>query len=121
MNADPPRLWFQVRIGEGHLGPGKAQLLALIRDTGSLSEAARRMGMSYRRAWTLMEAINALTDAPAVETERGGPGGGGSRLTPRGEALLAAYAELRATLDVAAAPTLAHIAVLADRSRRGED
>lgn len=112
MSADPPRLWFQVRIGGGRLGPGKAELLTLIRDTGSLSEAARRMGMSYRRAWTLMEAINVLTDAPAVETERGGPRGGGSRLTPRGEALLAAYEHLRATLDAAAAPTLAHLDAL---------
>ena len=111
---EPPRLWFQVRIGEGRLGPGKARLLALIRDTGSLSEAARRMGMSYRRAWTLMEAINALTDARAVETERGGTGGGGSRLTPRGEALLAAYDELHAALDSAAAPTLARLAALGD-------
>lgn len=120
MSAEPPRLWFQVRIGEGRLGPGKAQLLALIRDTGSLSEAARRMGMSYRRAWTLMEAINALTDAPAVETERGGTGGGGSRLTPRGEALLAAYEHLRATLGAAAAPTLAQVSALDGRPRRGE-
>ena len=120
MSADPPRLWFQVRIGEGRLGPGKAQLLALIRETGSLSEAARRMNMSYRRAWTLLEAINALTDAPAVETERGGPGGGGSRLTPRGEALLAAYEHLRATLDAAAAPTLDQISALDGRPRPGE-
>lgn len=120
MSADPPRLWFQVRIGEGRLGPGKAQLLTLIRDTGSLSEAARRMNMSYRRAWSLMEAINTLTDAPAVETERGGPGGGGSRLTPRGEALLQAYDTLRTTLDAAAASTLTRIAALDGRSRRGE-
>jgi molybdate transport system regulatory protein len=120
MSADPPRLWFQVRIGEGRIGPGKARLLALIRDTGSLSEAARRMGMSYRRAWTLMEAINALTDAPAVETERGGTRGGGSRLTARGEALLATYEDLRTTLDAAAAPTLAQLSALDGRPSRGE-
>lgn len=104
---EAPRLWFQIRIGEGRFGPGKAELLTHIRDTGSISAAARRMGMSYRRAWTLLEAVNALTAAPAVETERGGARGGGARLTPRGEALLAAYEQLRVALASAAAPTLA--------------
>ncbi|WP_426042960.1 winged helix-turn-helix domain-containing protein [Brevundimonas sp. TWP2-3-4b1] len=106
------RLWFQVRIGEGRLGPGKAELLAHIRESGSLSEAARRMGMSYRRAWTLMEAINGLTGRPALATVRGGARGGGSRLTEHGEILLAAYETLRAELETAAAPTLARLAAL---------
>lgn len=105
--SDLPRLWFQIRIGEGRFGPGKAELLSHIRETGSISAAARRMGMSYRRAWTLLEAVNALTDGPAVETERGGAGGGGARLTARGASLLQAYETLRGTLDAAAAPTLA--------------
>jgi molybdate transport system regulatory protein len=105
--SEAPRLWFQIRIGEGRFGPGKAELLTHIRDTGSISAAARRMGMSYRRAWTLLEAVNALTDAPAVETERGGARGGGARLTPRGEALLAAYEHLRVALASTAAATLA--------------
>lgn len=107
--TDAPRLWFQIRIGEGRFGPGKAELLAHIRDTGSISAAARRMGMSYRRAWTLLEAVNALTGAPAVETERGGARGGGARLTPRGDALLAAYETLGRTLAATAAPTLASL------------
>lgn len=106
------RLWFQIRIGEGRLGPGKAELLAHIRDSGSLSEAARRMGMSYRRAWTLMEAINDLTGKPALVTARGGAQGGGSRLTEHGETILAAYETLRAELEAVAAPTLARLAAL---------
>jgi molybdate transport system regulatory protein len=114
MSPDAPRLWFQIRIGEGRFGPGKADLLTHIRESGSLSEAARRMNMSYRRAWTLLEAINALAGAPAVETERGGARGGGSRLTARGEALLAAYETLRATLTAAAVPTLASLAAPED-------
>ena len=113
--TEPPRLWFQIRIGEGRFGPGKAELLALIRDTGSISAAARRMGMSYRRAWTLLEAVNGLTGEPAVQTERGGPGGGGAKLTPRGEALLQAYEHLRRALDATAAPTLKALAELRDR------
>lgn len=110
--SETPRLWFQIRIGEGRFGPGKAELLTHIRDTGSISAAARRMGLSYRRAWTLLDAVNGLTDAPAVETDRGGAGGGGARLTARGETLLAAYTSLRAALDVTAAPLLAEIAAL---------
>lgn len=106
MSPTPPRLWFQIRIGDGRFGPGKAALLAHIRDSGSISAAARRMDMSYRRAWTLLEAVNALTDAPAVVTERGGAKGGGARLTARGEALLAAYETLRTRLAEVAAATL---------------
>lgn len=111
MSPEVPRLWFQIRIGEGRFGPGKADLLTHIRDSGSISEAARRMNMSYRRAWTLLEAINALAGTQVVETERGGARGGGSRLTARGAALLAAYETLRARLTEAAAPTLAGLAV----------
>ena len=114
MSADAPRLWFQIRIGEGRFGPGKAELLAHIRDTGSISAAARRMDMSYRRAWTLLDAINALTGAPAVETERGGARGGGAKLTARGEALLSAYEQLDDALATTAAPTLQRLAALDD-------
>ena len=110
--SEDPRLWFQIRIGDARFGPGKAELLAHIRDTGSISAAARSMGMSYRRAWTLLEAVNALTDVPAVETERGGASGGGAKLTPRGEALLAAYEQLRVALDATAAPTLRRLAAM---------
>lgn len=106
MSVERPRLWFQIRIGEGRFGPGKAELLAHIRDTGSLSAAARAMGMSYRRAWTLLEAVNALTGEAAVETERGGAKGGGSRLTPHGERLLTTYEDLRLRLGEVAAAAL---------------
>ncbi|CAL1689939.1 hypothetical protein MMB232_00059 [Brevundimonas subvibrioides] len=110
--SDAPRLWFQIRIGEGRFGPGKAELLAHIRDTGSISAAARAMGMSYRRAWTLLDAVNALTGVPVVETERGGASGGGAKLTPRGATLLAAYEQLRDALDATAAPTLRSLAAM---------
>lgn len=109
-SADGPRLWFQIRIGEGRFGPGKAELLAHVRDCGSISEAARRMGMSYRRAWTLLEAVTVLAGAPVIATERGGARGGGARLTDRGEALLAAYESLRTALTATALPTLASLA-----------
>jgi molybdate transport system regulatory protein len=72
-------------------GPGKAELLARIRDTGSIAAAGRAMGMSYKRAWSLVEEMNAAFTQPLVTSARGGPGGGGAALTPDGQAVLAAY------------------------------
>uniref|UniRef100_UPI0025F8E193 winged helix-turn-helix domain-containing protein n=1 Tax=uncultured Paracoccus sp. TaxID=189685 RepID=UPI0025F8E193 len=63
------------------LGPGKAQLLRLIGQHGSISAAGRHMGMSYKRAWSLVEEMNAAFDTPLVDSSRGGPGGGGARVT----------------------------------------
>ena len=66
------------------LGPGKADLLALIDETGSISAAGRRMKMSYKRAWTLAEALNAMFPEPLIESARGGAqGGGGGRRAAR--------------------------------------
>lgn len=62
-------------------GPGKAALLESIRDTGSISAAARGMGMSYKRAWMLIDSITRAFEEPAVEAATGGYGGGGARLT----------------------------------------
>jgi molybdate transport system regulatory protein len=90
MNAVKPRL----RIQFGHaiaIGPGKAELLELIAETGSISSAARRMAMSYRRAWLLVDTMNQCFDAPLVETAAGGKGGGGARITDLGREVLARY------------------------------
>ncbi len=73
------------------LGPGKAELLEGIRDTGSISAAGRRMKMSYKRSWDLVDAMNRYFRAPLVETSKGGSGGGGASLTPLGEQVLALY------------------------------
>ena len=81
------------------LGPGKADLLELIRDTGSISAAAREMGMSYKRAWTLVETMNAMFNTPLVERTRGGARGGGALLTETGANVLSHY---RAVEDAAA-------------------
>jgi molybdate transport system regulatory protein len=66
------------------LGPGKIRLLELIRDTGSISGAGRAMGMSYRRAWLLVDDLNRAFKEPLVVTQMGGTGGGGAELTPLG-------------------------------------
>jgi molybdate transport system regulatory protein len=73
------------------LGPGKIQLLEAIRDRGSISAAARAAGMSYRRAWLLVDAVNQLFGEPTVHTAMGGRGGGAARLTPLGLEIVRRY------------------------------
>jgi len=73
------------------MGPGKAELIERIQQTGSISAAARAMGMSYRRAWQLVEALNATYRQPVVITAIGGRRGGGARVTPYGRRLAAMF------------------------------
>lgn len=73
------------------LGPGKADLLEAVDQAGSITGAARAMGMSYRRAWVLIEAMNRDFREPLVETSAGGSGGGGARVTPAGHEALRRY------------------------------
>ena len=73
------------------MGPGKARLIALIAESGSISAAARRMGMSYRRAWQLVEALNKSFREPVVLTAVGGKRGGGAVVTDFGKRLVAQY------------------------------
>jgi len=81
------------------IGPGKAQLLKVIRETGSISAAARHMKMSYRRAWMLVDTMNNCFKAPLVRTETGGKRGGGTRLSKEGEQVLAIYEDMMKELD----------------------
>ncbi len=67
---------------DARLGPGKVELLVAIGETGSISAAGRRLGMSYRRAWLLVDQVNRLFREPAVMAVAGGSQGGGARLTP---------------------------------------
>jgi molybdate transport system regulatory protein len=85
--------------GEIALGPGKADLLEAIAAHGSISAAARAMGLSYRRAWLMVDAMNRLFAEPLVETVRGGPGG--AALTPSGRSVLAGFRALQQALDQA--------------------
>lgn len=73
------------------IGPGKADLLEAIASTGSISAAAREMGMSYRRAWLLVDTMNTCFCAPLVSTAKGGAEGGGASLTPTGRKVLDEY------------------------------
>ncbi len=76
---------------DARLGPGKMDLLEAVARTGSISAAGRDLGMSYRRAWVLLDSVNTMFGQPAIETSAGGANGGGARLTAFGEKLLKAY------------------------------
>jgi molybdate transport system regulatory protein len=80
------------------VGPGKITLLEHIGSTGSLSEAARKLKMSYRRAWLLLEDLNTSFQQPVARMSVGGKGGGGASLTPFGSDLVAAYRALEAQI-----------------------
>jgi molybdate transport system regulatory protein len=73
------------------LGPGKVELLDAVGRTGSISAAGRSLGMSYRRAWLLVDAVNRMFKRPVVVASVGGTHGGGAQLTDFGAALVAAY------------------------------
>jgi len=76
------------------MGPGKADLLDAIEAEGSISAAARRMGMSYRRAWLLVDTMNQSFREPLVETAAGGKGGGGAQVTDFGRDMLTRYRDM---------------------------
>jgi molybdate transport system regulatory protein len=88
------------------IGPGKIALLEAIRKTGSLSAAARALGMSYRRAWLLLHSINNSFASAAVELSVGGRDGGGARLTDFGAKLIQSYREFESAADILAMKTL---------------
>jgi molybdate transport system regulatory protein len=116
MDRDPntavaePRLRIRIVFGtDAMLGPGKADLLEHIRETGSIAAAGRAMSMSYKRAWLLVEEMNRAFREPLVDSTRGGPQGGGARLTEAGEAVLVHYRKLE---DIMAEAGAARIGVL---------
>ncbi len=92
MNPPVPAPRLRILLGrEIAIGPGKAELLRLIEEMGSISAAAREMGMSYRRAWTLVETMNGAFREPVVEAAIGGRGGGGAQVTDFGREALNRY------------------------------
>ncbi|QHQ36776.1 winged helix-turn-helix domain-containing protein [Algicella marina] len=91
------RLRIRLVFGDGTmLGPGKADLLAAIAETGSIAAAGRAMGMSYKRAWQLVETLNGSFAEPLVTRSRGGTTGGGAALTDTGRLVLDAYRRMEA-------------------------
>jgi molybdate transport system regulatory protein len=87
----------------GYLGPGKIALMELISKHGSISAAGKEMGMSYRRAWLLVDEMNHIFRAPLVETQMGGSGGGGARLTQLGRDVVGRYRAIEGAAATASA------------------
>ncbi|MCC6474698.1 MAG: LysR family transcriptional regulator [Burkholderiales bacterium] len=83
------------------MGPGRAALLEKIARSGSISAAAREMGMSYRRAWQLVDSINSSFKQPVIETAIGGRRGGGTRITGFGQEVLARYRSMEGRASAA--------------------
>lgn len=110
-----PRVKITIIFESGaRIGPGKARLLESIRDTGSISAAARDMGMSYKRAWVLLDSMNQAFTEPLVAAAPGGAGGGGAALTEFGAELLERYRRLQLLAD---AQAIEDLAALARRTR----
>jgi molybdate transport system regulatory protein len=104
------RLTLRLDFANGNrLGPGKVALLARIEATGSISAAGRGLGMSYKRAWDLVDSLNRTFHEPVVITRLGGTRGGGAALTPFGTALVARYREME---DVARQALAGHVLAL---------
>ena len=108
-SVDAPRrarLRVKIQTSAGVVGPGKIELLRLVEEEGAISAAARRMGMSFRRAWHLIDTMNAALGRPVVETVVGGAGGGGARLTDFGREVIARYDDMMAKVDAEGAAFL---------------
>jgi molybdate transport system regulatory protein len=103
-----PRVKISLIFESGaRIGPGKARLLESIRDTGSISAAARDMRMSYKRAWVLLDSMNQAFTEPLVAAAPGGAGGGGAVLTEFGAEVLARYRHIQSVADAQASEDLA--------------
>ncbi len=87
------RIWIELE-GKEFLGEGKVQLLKAIDETGSLSKAARSIGISYKKAWHLMDSVNKTAKKPVTLNSIGGKGGGGTELTAYGRSLVNAFEEM---------------------------
>ena len=84
------RIWIELDDNV-LLGEGRVRLIKAIDTTGSLSKAAKSLNMSYKKAWTLIDAVNKSSEQPVIITSVGGKNGGGAQLTPYGKKLITAF------------------------------
>jgi len=101
------RLTIRIDFDDGSgLGPGKVQLLELVAETGSIRKAAAQLGMSYRKAWLLLQALKGTFGTALIETASGGKSGGGTSLTAAGRKVVIRYRSLERAATEAASPDL---------------
>ena len=98
---------MRLDFGAGRaIGHGKIRLLEAVRDYGSISASGRSMGMSYRRAWLLIDELNHIFEEPVIDAKHGGSGGGGAELTRFGHRVVERYRAIEAQAHAAAAADL---------------
>ena len=110
-----PEVRFRMRICTAEsvaLGPGKVALLEAVREYGSITAAARSLGMSYRRAWLLIDELNRSLKSPATVSEKGGQHVGGCTLTPVGEKIVRLYREVETRAAKACSEEIAALTTL---------
>lgn len=108
--SERPGVYLRVLLSGGvMIGPGKADLLQAIDQLGSISAAGRHLGMSYRRAWLLVDELNGSFRKPLVSAIPGGRGGGGAALTAMGQDILKRYRQMQSTADTRLATELAEL------------
>ena len=123
LHVSPLEARTRFRIQVKHavaIGPGKADVLQGIAETGSIAEAGRRLGMSYQRVWSLVQAMNRDFVEPLVAKQRGGSHGGGAELTPLGQRVLALYRDIEARAAAAVEGPLRELLTLI-RAEAGKD
>ena len=104
------RLTLRVDLdGDRAIGPGKIRLLEAIRDTGSITKAGMMLGMSYRRAWLLVDDMNNCFREPVIAARAGGNHGGGAALTSFGRRLIDQYRAIEAEAYSATASRLGEL------------
>ena len=106
-----PALTLRVDLGRrGALGPGKINLLEAIDTEGSITAAGKKLGMSYRRAWLLVESVNTMFKEPAVSTKHGGANGGNASLTRLGAEIVSRYRQIEKAAEKSATKHLNFLA-----------
>jgi molybdate transport system regulatory protein len=113
-----PEVRFRMRIRQAEavaIGPGKIELLEAVQKHGSISAAARSLGMSYRRAWLLIDELNSTLKRPATVSEAGGAAGGGCVLTPVGEKIIHLYRDIEVQASKTCAPQITALTRLMKR------
>ncbi len=116
------QLRLKVRLPNGTLGPGKIKLLELIETEGSISGAARALGLSFRRAWHLIDTLNASLKTPVINATPGGKKGGGAELTDMGKNLITLYREAEEQANSAAKKLSDHLEeVVVEPEKRNEE
>ena len=117
--TDAPEIELRIILDpETLLGPGKAALLQAVDETGSIAAAGRRMGMSYKRAWYLVDTMNSYFSEPVIVSVKGGNSRGGAQLTPTGRKVLESYRRMEKKTRGAIARDLAKLALLGSKKAR---